>query len=189
MDPVSIWIIVGCVVMIILTVIWTYNKLIMLNERVNEAWSDITVQLKYRADLIPNVIESVKGYAKHEKEAFKDVTEARSKVMGAKSVKSVAAAEDALTASLSKIFAIAEAYPQLKASENFKELQKQLQDVEDKIQAARRFYNAGAKELNVKMKGFPTNLIAKRLGFKIRDYFEVSASEAERIADAPEVKF
>jgi LemA protein len=109
--------------------------------------------------------------------------------MGAKTVKTAAAAENTLTASLSKIFAIAEAYPELKANENFKELQKQLQDVEDKIQAARRFYNAGAKELNVKMKVFPSNLFAKSLGFKIREYFEVKSAEAERIADAPEVKF
>ncbi|MCL1839584.1 LemA family protein [Candidatus Saccharibacteria bacterium] len=190
MDPAIIWIIIGCVVMALIAIIWsTYNRLVKLNEQVNEAWSDITVQLKYRADLIPNVVETVKGYAKHEKEAFKDVTEARSQVMGAKNVKSAAEAEDALTASLSKIFAIAEAYPELKANENFKELQKQLQDVEDKIQAARRFYNAGAKELNVKMKVFPSNVFAKRLGFKVRDYFEVKEAEAARIADAPEVKF
>ena len=190
MDGTVIWIIIGCVVMAIIAIIWsTYNGLVKLNERVNEAWSDITVQLKYRADLIPNIVETVKGYAKHEKEAFKDVTEARSQAMGAKNVKSAAAAEDALTTSLSKIFAIAEAYPELKANENFKTLQKQLQDVEDKIQAARRFYNAGAKELNVKIKIFPSNLFAKRLGFKLRDYFEVKEEEGKRIADAPEVKF
>jgi len=176
--------------MMLIIIIWsTYNKLVKLNEQVNEAWSDITVQLKYRADLIPNVVEAVKGYARHEKEAFKDVTEARSQALGAKNVKSAAAAEDALTASLSKIFAIAEAYPELKANENFKELQKQLQDVEDKLQAARRFYNTGAKELNVKMKVFPSNMFAKRLGFKVREYFEVKDAESERIADAPEVKF
>jgi LemA protein len=190
MDPAIIWIIIGSAVLLVLAFIWiTYNGLVKLNEQVNEAWSDITVQLKYRADLIPNVVETVKGYAKHEKEAFKDVTEARSQALGAKTPKSAAAAEDALTAGLSKIFAIAEAYPELKANENFKELQKQLQDVEDKIQAARRFYNAGAKELNVKMKVFPSNVFAKKLGFKLREYFEVKEAEAARIADAPEVKF
>ena len=190
MDPVILIIIIGCAILLVLAFIWgTYNKLVKLNEQVNEAWSDITVQLKYRADLIPNVVETVKGYAKHEKEAFESVTQARSAVMGAKSVKSVAAAEDALTAGLSKIFAIAEAYPELKANTNFQTLQKQLQDVEDKIQAARRFYNAGAKELNVKMKVFPSNVFAKKLGFKIREYFEVKEAEMNKIKDAPEVKF
>jgi len=190
MDGTIIFIIIGCVILATIAFIWaTYNGLVRLNEQVNEAWSDITVQLKYRADLIPNVVETVKGYAKHEKEAFKDVTEARSQAMGAKSVKSAAAAEDAITASLSKIFAIAEAYPDLKANENFKELQRQLQDVEDKLQAARRFYNTGAKELNVKMKIFPSNMFAQSLGFKVRDYFEVKEEEAEKIAETPDIKF
>lgn len=177
-------------IMILIAVVWsTYNSLVKLNERVNEAWSDITVQLKYRADLIPNVVETVKGYAKHEKSAFENVTKARSQVMSAKNVKTAAEAEDALSTSLSKVFAIAESYPALKANENFKELQKQLQDVEDKIQAARRFYNSGAKELNVKMKVFPSNVFAKKLGFSTRDYFDVKDSEKEHIKDAPKVKF
>lgn len=183
-------IIIGCVIMLIIAIVWnTYNTLVKLNERVNEAWSDITVQLKYRADLIPNLVETVKGYAKHEKSAFENVTKARSQVMSAKGVKSTAAAEDALSDSLSKIFAIAESYPALKANENFKELQKQLQDVEDKIQAARRFYNSGAKELNIKMKIFPSNVFAKQLGFKTRDYFKVKDEESAKIKDAPKVKF
>lgn len=183
-------IIIGCIIAIIIAIVWsTYNSLVKLNERVSEAWSDITVQLKYRADLVPNLVEIVKGYAKHEKSAFEDVTKARSQALSAKSVKSTAAAEDALTAGLSKIFAIAEAYPELKANENFKELQKQSQDVEDKIQAARRFYNNGVKELNVKIKIFPSNLFANSLGFKTRDFFEVKDDEAERIKDAPKIKF
>jgi LemA protein len=190
MTVTTIAIIIGFIIMAILAFVWfTYNGLVRLNEQVNEAWSDITVQLKYRADLIPNVVEAVKGYAKHEKEAFKDVTEARAQALGAKNVKSAAAAEDALTAGLSKIFAIAEAYPDLKASQNFQELQRQLQDVEDKLQAARRFYNTGAKELNVKMKIFPSNMFAQSLGFKVRDYFEVKESEAAKIAETPEIKF
>ncbi|MBQ6414280.1 LemA family protein [Candidatus Saccharibacteria bacterium] len=167
-----------------------YNSLVKLDERVNEAWSDITVQLKYRADLIPNVVETVKGYAKHEKETFQMVTEARTAAMGAKTVKQAAEAEKEMQSALGRIFAIAEAYPELKANENFVKLQEQLQDVEDKIQAARRFYNAGAKELNTKIKTFPTNLINKFVGhFKQRDYFEVEESEKARIKDAPEVKF
>ena len=189
----------GLVVLIIIIVVAVllvalfagiYNGLVKLNERVNEAWSDITVQMKYRADLIPNVVETVKGYAKHEKETFQMVTEARSAVMGAKTVKQAAAAENAMQGALGKIFAIAEAYPELKANENFKTLQVQLQDVEDKIQAARRFYNAGAKDLNTRIKTFPVNIVNKMVGhFKTRDYFEVAESEKAKIEKAPEVKF
>ena len=191
MEPIGIILIVVAVILVIAGAIaGTYNSLVSLNERVNEAWSDITVQLKYRADLIPNVVETVKGYAKHEKETFQMVTEARSAVMGAKTVKAAAAAESEMQMALSKIFAIAEAYPELKANENFKTLQTQLQDVEDKIQAARRFYNSGAKELNTKIKTFPANLINNMFGhFKKRDYFEVAESEKAKIEKAPEVKF
>lgn len=182
--------IVAVVVLLVLMVAGIYNGLVKLDERVNEAWSDITVQLKYRADLIPNVVETVKGYAKHEKETFKMVTEARSAVMGAKTVKQTAEAEKEMQTALGKIFAIAEAYPELKANENFVKLQSQLQDVEDKIQAARRFYNAGAKDLNTKIKTFPTNVVNNFVGhFKQRDYFEVDEAEKAKIKDAPEVKF
>jgi len=184
-------IIVVAIILILIAAIWgTYNSLVRLNERVNEAWSDITVQLKYRADLIPNVVETVKGYAAHEKSAFEDVTKARSAVMSAKGVKDTAEAERSLEGALSKIFAIAEAYPELKANTNFQQLQLQLQDVEDKIQAARRFYNAGAKELNTKIKMFPSNVINNLVGhFKEREYFEVPDSEKATIEKAPEVKF
>lgn len=186
-----ILIVVLVVIVLLVAVIWgTYNSLVKLDERVNEAWSDITVQLKYRADLIPNVVETVKGYAAHEKSAFADVTKARSAVMEAKNVKAAAEAERSLEGALSKIFAIAEAYPELKANTNFQQLQLQLQDVEDKIQAARRFYNAGAKELNTKIKMFPSNLVNKLVGhFKKRDYFEVPETEQAAIEKAPEVKF
>lgn len=184
-------IIIIAVIVILIAAIWgTYNSLVKLDERVNEAWSDITVQLKYRADLIPNVVETVKGYATHEKSAFEDVTKARAAVMGAKNVKDTAEAERSLEGALSKIFAIAEAYPELKANTNFQQLQLQLQDVEDKIQAARRYYNAGAKELNTKIKMFPSNIINNLVGhFKKRDYFEVPEAEQAKIEQAPEVKF
>lgn len=183
-------VVVVVIVLLIAIVIGIYNGLVGLNERVNEAWSDITVQLKYRADLIPNVVETVKGYAKHEKETFEMVTSARSAVMGAKTVKQAAEAEKEMQGALGKIFAIAEAYPELKANTNFVKLQEQLQDVEDKIQAARRFYNAGAKELNTKIKTFPASLINSMFGhFKKRDYFEVAESERAKIEKAPEVKF
>jgi LemA protein len=167
-----------------------YNSLVKLDERVNEAWSDITVQMKYRADLIPNVVETVKGYAKHEKETFAMATEARSAAMGAKTVKQTAEAERGLQGALGKIFALAEAYPELKANENFVKLQTQLQDTEDKLQAARRFYNAGAKDLNTRIKTFPVNVVNNMVGhFKERDYFEVEESEKAKIEKAPEVKF
>lgn len=191
MEPIFIILIVIAVIVAIIAIIaGTYNSLVTLNERVNEAWSDITVQLKYRADLIPNVVETVKGYAKHEKETFAMVTEARSAVMGAKTVKQAAEAETSMQQALGRIFAIAEAYPELKANENFKTLQTQLQDVEDKIQAARRFYNSGAKELNTRIMTFPTNMINNMIGhFKKRDYFEVAEAEKAKIEKAPEVKF
>lgn len=189
------WVIILIVIVVVILVVGgiiasIYNSLVRLDERVNEAWSDITVQLKYRADLIPNVVETVKGYAKHEKETFQMVTEARSAVMGAKTVKQAAEAEKEMQSALGRIFAIAESYPELKANENFVKLQEQLQDVEDKIQAARRFYNAGAKDLNTKIKTFPTNVINNMVGhFKPRDYFEVADSEKAKIENAPEVKF
>ena len=183
-------VVVVVIVLLIAMVIGAYNGLVKLNERVNEAWSDITVQLKYRADLIPNVVETVKGYAKHEKETFKMVTEARNLSMNAKTVKQATTAEKEMQGALSRLLAIAESYPELKANENFQTLQTQLQDVEDKIQAARRFYNAGAKELNTKIKTFPTNVINNFVGhFKTREYFEVDDAEKAKIKDAPEVKF
>ncbi|MBR3322201.1 LemA family protein [Candidatus Saccharibacteria bacterium] len=183
-------VIVVVIVLLIAIIAGIYNGLVKLDERVNEAWSDITVQMKYRADLIPNVVETVKGYAKHEKETFQMVTEARTAAMGAKTVKQAAEAENAMQGALSKIFAIAEAYPELKANENFQTLQTQLQDTEDKIQAARRFYNAGAKDLNTRIKTFPVNIINNMIGhFKKRDYFEVNEAEKAKIEKAPEVKF
>ena len=189
----AMWIIIAVVVVLLLVVVGVivaYNSLVRLNERVNEAWSDITVQLKYRADLIPNIVESVKGYAKHEKSTFEMVTEARSAVMGAKTVQQTADAERNLETALGKIFAIAEAYPDLKASANFQTLQGQLQDTEDKIQAARRFYNAGAQQLNTKIKTFPVNIINNMFAhFKAREYFEVDEAEQAKIEKAPEVKF
>ena len=183
-------VIIVVILLIISFIAGIYNGLVTLDERVNEAWSDITVQLKYRADLIPNVVETVKGYAKHEKETFQMVTEARTAAMGANTVKQVAEAEKEMQSALGRIFAIAEAYPELKANENFVKLQEQLQDVEDKIQAARRFYNAGTKDLNTRIKTFPTNIVNNFFGhFKKRDYFEVEESEKAKIEKAPEVKF
>ena len=187
-----VWLIILLIVLGLVVIfvgyIWsTYNSLVTTNERVDEAWSDITVQLKYRADLIPNLVETVKGYAKHETEAIKEVSEARAKMMGARSVKSTAEADQSLTGALSRLMAISEAYPDLKANENFKQLMSQLGDTEDKIQAARRFYNAGAKEMNAKIKRFPANVLFH--SFKTREYYEVAEAEKEKIEKAPDVKF
>ncbi len=182
-------IIIGCIVLVIIAFVWgSYNSLVKLDERVNEAWSDITVQLKRRADLIPNLVETVKGYTKHESEAIKQVSDARAKMMGARSVSSTAEADKSMLGALSKLMAVSESYPELKADKNFQKLQEELSDTEDKIQAARRFYNAGAKELNTKIKIFPINLF-KGFGFKKREYYDVEESEKEKVNKAPEVKF
>ena len=160
----------------------TYNGLIKLKNRVKEAWSDIDVQLKRRYDLIPNLIETVKGYAKHESETFENVVAARSAAMSAQeggNAQEQAAAENMLSSTLKSIFALSEAYPDLKANQNFLELQRELTDTEDKIQASRRFYNGNVRDFNTKIEVFPTNIIAGMLGFKAYDFFEVG-SEKER---------
>lgn len=187
-----IWLIVLLIiVVIILIAVWaSYNGLVKLNEQVEEAWSDITVQLKRRADLIPNLVETVKGYAKHETDAIKAVSEARAKMMGAKTVSETAEADKSFVGALSRIMAVSESYPELKADANFRQLTEELTDTEDKIQASRRFYNAGVKEFNTKVKTFPTVLINNAfLHFNKREYYEVDEAEAERIDKAPEVKF
>lgn len=187
----SLFILIGIIVLIVVVIgiyLWaTYNGLVKLNVRVDEAWSDITVQLKRRADLIPNLIEAVKGYAAHEKSVFEEVTKARAESLNASSPKEAAAAENHLQAALKSIFAVAEAYPQLQASQNYLQLQGELVDTEDKIQASRRFYNGGVRELNTKIKVFPNTLFVRGLGFKEREFFEVSDSAA--IAEPPRVQF
>lgn len=180
-------IIIGAVVVIGLILI--YNGLVRAKIRVDEAWSDITVQLKRRSDLIPNLVNTVKGYAKHEKEVFQKVTEARTAVMNAKGVKDTAEADNMFEGALKSLFAVAEAYPDLKANENFKELQSELVDTEDKIQASRRFYNGSVRDLNTKIEVFPTNIFAGMLGFKQRDFFEVEESERAKIEKPTEVNF
>lgn len=180
--------IVVALVVIIGIYLWaTYNSLVTLNVRVDEAWSDITVQLKRRADLIPNLIDTVKGYASHEKAVFENVTRARAESLSAESPAAASAAENHMQSALRSIFAVAEAYPQLQASQNYLQLQSELVDTEDKIQASRRFYNGGVRELNTKIKTFPNHTFAKNLGFTDRDFFEVSDSAA--IAEPPRVQF
>lgn len=177
------------VVLLVLFVIAVYNSLVQLKVRVEEAWSDITVQLKRRADLIPNLIETVKGYAAHEKEVFQRVTEARTAVMDAtsKGPKETAQAENMFEGALKSLFAVAEAYPDLKASQNFQQLQAELVDTEDKIQASRRFYNGGVRDLNTKIEMFPSNIIAGMFNFVKREFFEVE--DMASIEKPVEVKF
>ena len=165
----------------------TYNALVTLNVRVDEAWSDITVQLKRRADLIPNLIETVKGYAAHEKGVFEAVTKARAETLSATTPAAAAEAEGHMQSALKSIFAVAEAYPQLHASENFLQLQGELVDTEDKIQAARRFYNGGVREFNTKILTFPNNMWANKLKFGKRDFFDVA--DAAAIAEPPRIQF
>ncbi|MCL5004367.1 MAG: LemA family protein [Patescibacteria group bacterium] len=163
----------------ILWLVLTYNGLIRRRYRVKEAWADIDVQLKRRYDLIPNLIETVKGYAAHEKEAFEKVTQARAQALGAQGIHNKEVAENTLSSALKSIFAIAEAYPQLRAVESFTKLQEELADTENKIQAARRFYNGNAMELNTKIETFPTNLIAGTFGFKKEEFFQLEQQEAK----------
>jgi LemA protein len=182
-----IWIIVAVVVVLAIVVVFIYNSLVSTRVRVEEAWSDITVQLKRRLDLIPNLINTVKGYATHEKEVFERVTEARANALNAQGVKQTAQAENMFEDALKSLFAVAENYPQLRATENFQQLQAELTDTEDKIMASRRFYNGSARELNIKIDSFPSNIIAGMFGFKKRDFFETAdQATAEKPVD---VKF
>jgi LemA protein len=180
--------IIVAVVAVIAVYFWvTYNSLVTSGVRVDEAWSDITVQLRRRADLIPNVIEAVKGYAAHERAVFENVTKARAETLEAGSPAEASVAENHMQQALRSIFAVAEAYPQLQSSQNYLQLQSELVDTEDKIQASRRFYNGGVRELNTKIKVFPNNLFARGLGFTERDFFEVADGAA--IAEPPRVQF
>lgn len=172
------------IILIILAVlvVWliiTYNVLVVRRNRVKESWSDIEVQLKRRYDLIPNLVNAVKGYASHEQKVFEEVTVARSAAIGAKTPEEHGQTENMLTGALRHLFAVAEAYPQLRASENFRELQMELSDTENKIQAARRFYNSTVMDLNTSVEQFPTNLIAGMFGFKKEEFFDLE-NEAEK---------
>ena len=158
---------------IILWVIFIFNSLVRLRNRTQEAWADIDVQLKRRYDLIPNLVETVKGYAAHEREVFQKVTEARTKAITATGAAQKAEAENVLSGALKTLFAVAEAYPQLRASENFLKLQEELADTENKIQAARRFYNSNVRDFNIRQETFPTSLIASTFGFKKAEFFEI----------------
>ncbi len=186
----AIIIIVVVVVLLIAIGAAMYNGLVRLNQQSSEAWSDITVQLKRRADLIPNLVNTVKGYATHEKSVFEDVTKARADTLSASSPAEAGKAEGDFQKTMKSLFAVAEAYPDLKASQNFQELQGQLTDTEDKIQASRRFYNGVVRDFNTKRKTFPTNIFAGLLGFKQdKEFFEVDEAENASIQNPVDVKF
>lgn len=185
----AVWIIVGVVVLLGLIVWATYNSLIRLNIKTDEALSDITVQMKRRFDLIPNLVKTVKGYAKHEKTVFENVTKARTSAMAVPQgdLHKQAAADNQLSSTLKSLFAVAENYPELKANDSFLKLQEELTDTEDKIQASRRFYNGNVRDFNTKLKVFPTNIFGTMLGFKSREFFDVEEGEKAEVANAPKV--
>lgn len=172
---------IGILVVLVLYLVGTYNGFIVLKTRIQEALSGIDVQLKRRADLIPNVVESVKGYAKHEKTVFAEVTKARSSLMNAGSLGEKAKANDQLSGALKSLFAVAEAYPQLQASANFQDLQRQLEDTEDKVAYSRQFYNSNVLDFNSKVQMFPTNLIANTMGFKAFEFFQAEEEAKKSI--------
>lgn len=177
----ALYIIIAVLVVIAGWLMGVYNGLVKLKNRTKEAWSDIDVQLKRRYDLIPNLVETVKGYASHEKETFQKVTEARNMAMKAETPEAKAKAENMLTATLKTLFAVAENYPELKANENFMQLQDELSDTENKISSSRRFYNGNVRDFNTKIEVFPNNLVAGMFGFKKFEYFEAAGEEKEAV--------
>lgn len=178
-------ILIGIAALLVIYLVATYNGLIVLKTRIQEALSGIDVQLKRRADLIPNLVETVKGYAKHEKNVFENVTKARSSLMSAGSLKEKADANNQLSATLKSLFAVAEAYPDLKANTNFQDLQRQLEDTEDKVAYSRQFYNSNVLDFNTRVQMFPTNIMASMLGFKIAEFFAATEDERKKV----DVKF
>jgi LemA protein len=182
-------IILAIVIALLAGIVFIYNSLVRAKVRTDEAWSDITIQLKRRYDLIPNLVNTVQGYATHEKTVFEEVTKARTQALGAQTVGQAAAADNQFQQALKSLFAVAENYPDLKANQGFQQLQAELVDTEDKIQAARRFYNGAARDLNIKIQTFPTNLFAGVLGFRIREFFDVEANQQEAVKEPVKVDF
>jgi len=175
------WIVVAVIAVVVIWLIATYNRLIALRNRIQNAWSQIDVQLRRRYDLIPNLVETVKGYAAHEHKVFEEVTEARTRAIAAQTVKDQGQAENMISAALKTLFAVAEAYPELKANQNFMMLQEELSGTESKIAYARQFYNDTVYTYNTKIQSFPTNLLASTAGFRERDYFELEEAAREPV--------
>lgn len=183
------WIILGAIVVIALFLVVLYNRLVGLRQVVNQAWSDISVQLKQRHDLVPNLVETVKGYAGHERATLEAVVNARNAAVAANGPQSQAAAENMLTGALRQLFALSEAYPDLKANQNFLQLQAELSDLENKIAASRRFFNNAVQEYNTAIQQFPAVLIAGSFGFTERTFFELEESERAAVQAPPQVSF
>jgi len=184
----SSWVILGLIVVLVLWIIMIYNGLVAMRQRVNQAFADIDVQLKQRHDLIPNLVETVKGYAAHERGTLEAVVQARNAAMAAPGVEQKVAAENMLTGALRQLFALSESYPQLKANENFRQLQTDLSDIENKLAAARRFFNNAVQEYNSGIQQFPAALFASILGFRSQTFFDVGEERAQ-LQQAPQVKF
>jgi LemA protein len=183
------WIVIGVIVVIALYLIVVYNRLVSLRQVGGQAWSDISVQLKQRHDLVPNLVETVKGYAAHERGTLEAVTNARNAAVAANTPQATAAAENMLTGALRQLFALSEAYPDLKASQNFLQLQADLSDLENKIAASRRFFNNAVQEYNSSTQQFPAVLIAGPMGFTQREFFDLDEGERAAVNTAPQVKF
>lgn len=183
------WIVIGVIVLIVIYLIFIYNRLVSLRQTVSQSWSDISVQLKQRHDLIPNLVETVKGYAAHERGTLEAVVNARNAAVAAADPEAQAKAENILTGALRQLFALAEAYPDLKANQNFLQLQSDLSDIENKIAAARRFFNNAVQELNTAIQQFPAVLIARQLGFREAGFFELDENEQAAVEAPPQVKF
>ena len=184
-----IWIVLGVLVVIAVVLIGMYNSLVQLKVRCDSAWSDINVQLKRRHDLIPNLVETVKGYATHERETFENVVKARTAAMNATGVADKAAAENQLTGTLKTLFAVAEAYPELKANQNFLALQEELSATENRIGFSRQHYNDVVSQYNTTLMSFPANILAGMFGFRPAEFFQLDAAEAAAVHQAPKVKF
>ena len=182
-------IVVGVLLILVFYAIGVYNNLINARNKAKDQFSQIDVQLKRRSDMIPNLVETVKGYAAHETGVFEKVTEARANALNAQGVEETAKAEGEFEGALKSLFAVAEAYPDLKANQNFAQLQQELVDTEDKIQAARRFYNGGVREYRIKLQTFPSNMVASMFKFKPAEFFELDADEAEKAEKPVDVKF
>lgn len=183
------WVVLGLVAVLVVYVIMVYNRLVALRQTTGQAWADIDVQMKQRLDLIPNLVETVKGYAAHERGTLEAVVAARNAAASASGPQATAAADNMLTGALRQLFALAESYPDLKANQNFLELQRELSDIENKIAAARRFFNNAVSEFNASIEQFPAVLFARSLGFARRDFFEVPPEQRAAVEAAPQVKF
>jgi LemA protein len=190
-STVTTWIVIGAIVLLVLWIIMIYNGLVAMRQRVNQAFADIDVQMKQRHDLIPNLVETVKGYAAHERGTLEAVIQARNAAVTAQAggVAAQAAAEGALTGALRQLFALSEAYPDLKANQNFQQLQSELSDIENKLASARRFFNNAVQEYNTGIQQFPAVLLAGSLGFTQKEFFDVGVEDRKVLEKAPQVKF